>query len=108
MELFKRILAAMLCAAMTLPLIACGSGEAPETTPVSTDTADADTEPAYALPEADWDGHNFHILVHGNSESGWDKNDFHAEELTGELLNDAVFERNAAVEERYNVDITDE
>ncbi|MBQ8642929.1 MAG: hypothetical protein IJ480_12020 [Clostridia bacterium] len=109
MELLKRILAALLCTAVTLPLFACGSGESAETVPAAdTAAAETETEPVYTLPEADWDGYNFHILVHGNSESGWDKNDFHAEELTGELLNDAVFERNAAVEEQYNVDITDE
>ena len=109
MTLFKRLLAALLCAAVTLPLMACGNTE-PAETAADTDTTavPAETEPAYTLPEGNWDGYNFHILVHGNSESGWDKNDFHAEELTGELMNDAVFERNAAVEELYNVDITDE
>ena len=54
MELFKRILAALLCAAVTLPLIACGSGESTQTTPVETESTAADTEPAYVLPEADW------------------------------------------------------
>ncbi len=110
MERLKRILIALLATTLLLPLTSCGGATTTESD-IATDTTaptDAETEPVYTLPEADWDGYNFHILVHGNTESGWDKNDFHAEELTGDLINDAIYSRNLSVEERYNIDITDE
>ena len=58
------------------------------------------------LPEgADFGGENFTILITGNIENNWKKNDFRAEEITGEVLNDARYDRNAAVEEALNVKI---
>lgn len=51
---------------------------------------------------ANFDGHEFVILLTGN----WEFNDFEATELNGDLINDEIFMRNSTVEEKYNVKIT--
>ena len=64
-------------------------------------TADDSVFPA----DADFGGYEYRILVTGNTENNWQKNDLRADEMTGDVLNDARFERNRAVEERFNVKI---
>jgi ABC-type glycerol-3-phosphate transport system substrate-binding protein len=59
---------------------------------------------AYELPEMDFSGVDFNVLVHRNG-SVWDSYEIFAEEITGELLNDAVYTRNSEIEEKYNVTI---
>ena len=107
MRTSKKICILCLAALLTTSnLIAC-AGESAETNSSDTTTDTVETEPVYTLPEGDFGGFDFQIVVNGNKESGWDKNDFHAEEMTGDLLNDAVYQRNTSVEEKYNVVITD-
>lgn len=56
------------------------------------------------LPEANYNNHAFNILV--TSDVGDPvRNDFLAEELTGEIINDAKLMRNLYVEEKYGVKI---
>ncbi|MCL1794140.1 MAG: hypothetical protein FWG34_09740 [Oscillospiraceae bacterium] len=58
------------------------------------------------LPEADYGGHEFKILV--TSDPGDEvRNDFWADELTGEPINDARYMRNLYIEEKYGVKIID-
>ena len=70
-----------------------------------------DDEPAEAVrlrdnvPDADFGGHQFHIIVSVNGEIAL-LNDFEAEELMGEPINDAIYIRNSIVEERFNIEIT--
>ena len=52
------------------------------------------------LPDMDFEGYNFRILMHFEDE-GW-----YAEEEIGEPLNDAVYLRNKIVEDRFNVNIS--
>ena len=107
-----RLLSIFLCLCLSVPMLSCGQSEKEtETTPMPTQTETetaVETEPAYTLPTGDYAGHTFTILVTGNTESGWDKNDFAAEELTGELMNDAIYTRNTTVEELYNVRIAND
>lgn len=104
----NRLLAVLLAALLLASTMTGCAGDTAETTPnADTSAITEETEPAYTLPEGNFDGFDFQIVVNGNSESGWDKNDFHAEEMTGDLLNDAVYQRNTAVEDRYNITITD-
>jgi hypothetical protein len=60
------------------------------------------------LPERDFKGYNFKIYAEdSDSYTGYKYyNDIYAEEENGDILNDAVFKRNRAVEERFNVKIT--
>lgn len=60
------------------------------------------------IPAADYGGHEFTILVSINALTGvgvW--NDFRAAEETGDVINDAIYKRNAYVEEKYNIKIKD-
>ena len=68
----------------------------------------AETEPErlYAdVPESDFGGEDFLILCSSNAEYGTVKDDFFAEELTGEAINDARFNRNATVGDKLNINI---
>lgn len=96
-------------------LASCGSAEKQENTgnEVNAGTSSENTEetvttaPRYSdnLPEFDFNGEKFRILNH--ESSSWNTI-LHAETQNGDLLNDAVYLRNIAIEERFNVDITEE
>ncbi len=76
-----------------------------ETAPDSPVPAAAETEPeetellAY-LPEKDFEGRDYTILLRTGYEY-----EFYTDELTGEIINDAVYERNDTLEGRYNIGI---
>ncbi len=110
----KQITSAVLAFALLLSLIACGSSEQPaaegsaaaETQPdVVSDTTAAETE--YPELEAkDFGGREFRILAYNQGDPGtWFQYlDFgYSEEKKGDLINDAVQERNIAVEDKYGV-----
>ena len=79
-----------------------GGDEAPA------DDAAAETELAPNLPALDCGGAEFHVLTKmENDESGqWTARDVWVEAENGEIVNDAVFERNRKIEEKYNTTIT--
>lgn len=54
------------------------------------------------LPKADYSGKTFNIIARENYSYEWE----YVEEQAGSVINDAVFDRNSAVEERYGVIIT--
>ena len=54
----------------------------------------------YEFPHEDYNGHTFRILTRGPYVTEMD-----SEELDGEILNDSIYARNLAVEERYNITI---
>ncbi len=109
----KRILS-LLLAAIMLASVACSDTTSDD--PVVTEEPAADTaaeeaaevieetEPEFQpdnLPELDFNGSSVHTF-------GWDEIsiiEFYAEELNGDVVNDAVFQRNQKVEERLNVDL---
>ncbi|MBP3919217.1 MAG: extracellular solute-binding protein [Clostridia bacterium] len=76
------------------------------TAPITTETAAQDTEKlSYAYPEADYEGYEFVFL---NVEpQGWANALIAPEESTGESINDALFERNVRIEDRYHVKISE-
>lgn len=99
-----KITALLLCAAMLITLGACAGGK---TDGENTGTADsvteaAETELTASLPEVNYEGQYFNIIIDGGTIGNAD---FIAEEENGEILNDAVFARNRAVEEQLNVNI---
>lgn len=85
------------------------SSDISSTEPITGQSA-ADTTDSYSerravkdgLPEKDFGGYEFNIYL--RSEEGYNE-DFVAEEVSGEIINDAVYNRNRAVEERFNVKI---
>ena len=55
------------------------------------------------LPEADYGGYEFRALI--PSDKTWADCTFDAEEATGETMNDAIYERNLYIEEKYNINL---
>ena len=107
----KRVLTILLLA--VLLLASCGN-EAPaedtsatETKIVQTETdTETETTDIDLLPEADYEGVDFHILS-TDPETLWGYMvSIYADEENGEPLNDAVFQRNISIEERYNITIS--
>lgn len=116
-KLLTALLAAVLLASAVLTSCSEGSEEtstsASETTATGSNTAETvaeeaaseETEPEYALglPEdLDYQGTAITVL-------GWqhyEDVEFDTEELNGEIVNDAIFQRNLAVEENLNVTLT--
>lgn len=66
----------------------------------SEDTANKLTSPN--LPDMDWNGKEITFLVRGPEFTEWESQDIYVAEENGEPVNDAVYKRNAILEERYN------
>ncbi|MCL2772050.1 MAG: extracellular solute-binding protein [Oscillospiraceae bacterium] len=56
------------------------------------------------LPEVNYDGYAFTVLSM-TDEKDYERDDFFAEEFTGEIINDAKYQRNLYVEDKYGVSI---
>ena len=110
----KKTLALTLAILMLLTLItACSDntagGDSKETTLATGETTAAETAPPYTLdvPDVDMEGKNFNFL--GQDWWGYAPlaiTDIVAEELNGDLLNDAVYNRNLLVEQKFNCTVT--
>ena len=103
----RRLTSAMLALLTLSALASCGGdgGEAKSTGDAVTGTA-AVTEPAEpefidSLGEYDFGGEDYNMLIRE-----WKIKDLFVEESVGEVYNDAVYERNRKVEERFNIDFT--
>ena len=119
MTLRLRTAAAVLGAAMLLSLMAACGGEA-SSSPASTtaagggdviETAAAETDAPREtpdLPDKDYGGYEFHVLDKGAFNTHWTSRDIYAEEQNGDPINDAVYERNSKVGEKFNVKITED
>ncbi|MBQ3708677.1 MAG: extracellular solute-binding protein [Clostridia bacterium] len=117
----KKITAILLAILMIVPAMftACSqstenasNGDTGTATDAQTPTAGgeeiAETEPERLfadVPDSDFGGEDFLILCSSNAEYGGVKDDFFAEELTGEAINDARFNRNATVGDKLNIKI---
>ena len=104
----KRILAALLAAIMLAgSLAACAGGDGDgETTADPNAPAQTETAPLISddLPE-DLDYEGDEITIISRDKKGWTDLEIAVEGLTGEPVNDAIFERNKAVEERLGIKI---
>lgn len=104
----QRVLAVLLAAMLTSPLLfSCAGDTQTETT--STDTVGADTttdateEEGWQYPDVDYAGGEYRML---NFDQLWDMFIYmDAEELNGEVLNDALYNRNRAIEDKLNCKI---
>ena len=108
----KRLLSMLLVISMLLPLASC---EKDKVTDIQKDTSadmqqisennPEETETVSAwdqLVPIDYEGYDFHILSYNSAGlTKW----LDAEEENGEVLNDAIYYRNRAVEELYTVNI---
>ena len=113
MKLAVRLSVFLITICMIVPLAACGGGK--ETSgPAATTAAVADTTTAEAtepplsddLPEMDFKGASF-TIINSTTASGQHYITTILE-LTGEQLNDAMYERTKAIEEKYNIAFTED
>lgn len=113
----KRFIAsvcATLAAIMCFSFIACssepaGNDETDSNAPAS-ETASSEAETTLAhddLGEFDFDGYTFRIYSPGPDSMTWLNPVLNVDEMNGEALNDAVFTRNRAIEQRFNFTITE-
>ena len=112
----KRIAPLMLMLILTLTVLsACGGSDqnpaADAATQAQNVTGQNEFEPEAEdrstlddLGEFDFGGHNFRIYNRVND--GWANSRLDREELTGDVYNDSVFNRNRNIEYRFNVQIT--
>ena len=122
MRIFKRISALFLALLMMLGMLAsCNSNtttvtSAPDTTssPDTTNTQepsqgniDASKEEKILpdLPDVRYDGYEYRIRCKGDTLY-WPTLGIHAEQKTGEPINDATLERNNFIQEKYGVTIS--
>lgn len=98
----KRTFSLILCALLLANLMACGDSGASGDTSASDSVTDApvETEPPLKVPKTDNGGREFNILTTLHAAYEYD-----AEEQTGDVVSDAVYERNAAVEELLGIDL---
>lgn len=112
----KQALISLLLLSASLLAACADSGSAPTDTTTADTTAgtvtEAVTEEARItldMSGIDYNGDEFHIVNYDNvTDNQWVgiPDDIFCEEETGELLGDAVFKRNRAVEEALNIEIT--
>lgn len=76
-----------------------------ETTSATTDTAPDETELSDDLPEANFDGYVFRIYSRNNR---WFHGRITVDELDGEVLNDAIYNRNLKICQRFNIEMTEQ
>ena len=80
-------------------LASCGGNTAPEVTDQqTTDSEPETTKYADSVPELNFDGYEFRTIEQDST-----RNSFFSEEETGEYMNDAIYKRNTATEERFGV-----
>ena len=103
----------LLCAALLLPLtVSCQNPDVSDAVSDLADTASitesvptTEAVPVIPdLPEKDFGGETFTILTNDRADD-YHSVEFEAVEMDGTLINDAVFQRNSAVESKYNIDI---
>lgn len=111
----KRILAMLLAALMASSIIAC-SADTPGTTdttadPVATTPAPADTTAAPEtelkpdLPDVRFDGTKLIVIHNPAVQTYYYEPWIYAESINGDIINDAVYKRNMAIEEQYGITI---
>lgn len=102
----------LLLTTVFLLLPSCGGGDEPVSAVNAggdieeTTTEEVTTVLTHKLPDTDWEGRTFTVLGRFHETySQFCNTEIVAEELTGEIVNDAVFNRNSQIAERYNVTV---
>lgn len=128
MKINKIVVLLLLTAIIAVPLLSCGGNENSDNTTTTTagsiesennqtaetleddaerTASDIEPKPAYPeLPVQDLGGYNYRVISRSYASiAHWYNHDISAEEETGDSINDAVYARNKAIEERYNINI---
>ncbi len=102
----KRVLCLILAVLLALPLFACGKQNGPESNTTGQESKDPDAgtgEEDYLASLEAYDGkqRDFRILVTQQLVEFYDQ-----ENSSGDLVDNACFERNAAIEDLFNINLT--
>ena len=101
----RRVFAWLLTLCAALPVLASCGGETPAADTTAADstvtTAPEDTTISDDLGEYDFGGEDYNMLIRE-----WKIKDLFVEESIGEVYNDAVYDRNRKIEERFNINYT--
>lgn len=102
----KEMTSMFILASLLISLASCGSSSDSGNDTTAADTSDDTTaEVTTALtdevPKLDFGGKEFRTIEQESTE-----NSFYQEEATGEVVSDAIYNRNADMEERFNVKFT--
>ena len=108
MDVLKRVSALILISALILTAAACGTSTEdklpaaePEVTDAVTESAETtEKRPEAELPDVDYDGYTFTLYIRNRDDF---IPDMYSESLNGDLMNDAIFNRNATVADRFNI-----
>ena len=96
----KRIFILLLTAMLTTPfLTACGGGETETTAQTTAAETEAETEFRYTadyLPDVTYDGYAYRIHA-------FEENPAHVDEPSGDIVDDAIYQRNMLIEEQYDI-----
>lgn len=103
----NRILAVLLAAMLTTPMLfSCAADTTDESstdTTAANDTTSTEPEDGWQYPDVDYGGGEYRIL---NTDELWNMYiHMDATEQTGEVLNDAVYDRNRKIEDELNCKI---
>ncbi len=109
----KRTLSILLLMALLASTACGGTAAGADTTAASGDTTSAApvTEAeiiSNSLPDKDFGGHEFKFLTIDREQAGYLCYELDADSQNGDIMNDAVYERNVEVEERFNIKISKE
>ena len=101
----KKLTTVLLLLALTLGAFSCGSepGKTDETTAPEDTTQGEETTQGSGLPELNYGGKTVTILV--EDYGGYVGAEYFVDETNGEIVNDAIFNRNRTVEEQLNVEL---
>ena len=114
-----RLCAAILALASASAVFAsCGSSDAGETKTTEANTSadtsivteEVTTDYMPELPAKDYGGDEFLFLTSSDSDDNgrdWETFDIYAEAATGDVITDAVYERNVWIEETFNIKINE-
>lgn len=109
----KRILCLLLAALFLVSSVSCGETQNSDTADTSSAQAvddvvetetETETSALEALQSKNYSGYAFRML--GDINSNWWVISLDADEITGEVINDTVYERKTFIEELYNVKIS--
>ena len=103
----KRTLSFIIALLTVFSVVGCGSTETPSetasTTAAVTETEAPETVYPPQVPQVSFDGTDFNVLYQRNG--GYWMDDIYAETLVGEIVNDAVYNRNLRLEEKYKINL---
>ncbi|MBQ3255839.1 MAG: hypothetical protein IJA67_00280 [Oscillospiraceae bacterium] len=105
----NRITASVLLAGQLLSIASCGGEIAVETQAVDTGIVtetEAVTEEAYSMPEVNMNGWELSILNYDETGLTWANTRICVEQADGDILNDALYNRNLLLRETFNCDIS--